>query len=120
MSIWHRQDVERQRAACRWVCLLLAFFFLYNPFLALPHAPGKISVSHPPSYRATIAHSELSQFLSTKQIPSAAKAVYTVVAFIVLLAAPQSIRAPRVTVAVLWDEQPLLCGNVWFRPPPIA
>src|ERR1700720_2480666 len=55
--------LQTNRGTLSWrraVCLLLAVFFLYNPFVTICMASGPSDVvHHPVSYRSTIASSEL-------------------------------------------------------------
>src|SRR5262250_652142 len=44
------------------LCLLLALTFLYNPFLGAPSLAPCPSISHPPSFRATVASAEFLKF----------------------------------------------------------
>jgi hypothetical protein len=46
----------------RGACFALIVLLLHNPYLTAPARAGGVNVSHLPSYRATIASSELQHF----------------------------------------------------------
>src|SRR5450755_2958479 len=54
----HHTDSKRHS----WMCSLLPLLLLCNPFTAMAKSSETFSLSHPPSYRATIASSELLKF----------------------------------------------------------
>lgn len=102
------------------LCLLLAVTFLHNPFFAPTSSFSGPSVSHLPSFRATVASSELIKF-KPKEIIDAltiAKAELPLLAGILL---------PQPNSLVLHDDsnepvpiQHFSVGNLWFRPPPVV
>src|SRR5215475_1620664 len=102
-----------------WLCLLLAISFLFNPFLTVPSSSFGTVVNHLPSFRATVASSELLKFA-----PQAKAASIDVTEAEVLnkfCSAPS--RAPL--FPVLADEQisvsnDFFSNSLWFRPPPTA
>ena len=51
----HQSDSKRRS----WMCLLLPLLLLCNPFTAMAKSSEAFCLSHPPSYRATIASCEL-------------------------------------------------------------
>jgi hypothetical protein len=101
-----------------WACLLLAITFLYNPFLAASAAPLGRSVSHLPSFRATVASSELLKFKPQEVIDAVTIAE-------VELSSLVSLPAPQRSPLVLRDSsepvptQCFIAGSLWFRPPPL-
>jgi hypothetical protein len=100
------------------ICLLLALFLLYNPFLFLAHTGNGLSVQHPVSKRATVAASELSHFppVSERMAPNALPTEAIGEHCTTLKEAFQSqtdVDTDRLTAAEL-------SANLWFRPPPIA
>src|SRR5580704_11658762 len=53
---------ERGRNRQAWVCMLLVFLFLHNPYLSAPGSAGGLNVKHPASHRATVGSSELERY----------------------------------------------------------
>jgi len=101
------------------VCFFLAALFLYNPFLTIYGSSPVLKVEHPPSFRGTVASSEL-QLSRVSQVqpegyilqeavleagtPAATSVAYTGV--------PQ--QEPP-------DFQPqIFPESLWFRPPPVS
>ena len=101
-----------------WVCLLLPMLFLCNPFLLTPETANGLSVLHPPSYRATVASSELLKFKNPDNL-DASIAVDCKEFEGFLLFQPQ-LSAPQVNAEEFLQAFQSLSGNVWFRPPPAA
>jgi hypothetical protein len=101
-----------------WVCLLLPLLFLCNPFLSTPASASGLSLLHPPSYRATVASSELLKFKNPDHLDASTIAdCKESVGFQLFQPQPS---APRVTAEELLPAVHSLSGNVWFRPPPAA
>jgi hypothetical protein len=104
-----------------WLCLLLAICFLFNPFLAVSSCSFGITVSHLPSFRATVASSELLlKFAPKKKVVEFAVSDYAVVSESCF-----STPLPDASAKVLEAEGPAAAlyspvGFVWFRPPPVA
>jgi len=107
--------IHKKRA---WVCLLLSVLFLYNPFLAMQGSSGALSVGHPPSYRATVASSELLKFENSKNPTVIAIADVDLSATFILI--PPQPRPPAVhgDAEILHGTDQFLSGKLWFRPPP--
>jgi hypothetical protein len=107
-----------QLRARDWLCLLVAVTFLYNPFLAASLSSNGLSVCHLPSFRATVAHSELLKFkpkelndrLAAPECDFRAQAVLS----------PVYVSAPTQSsnVGEPIPTQDFVVGNLWFRPPP--
>ena len=108
-----RNGVQR----CRWVCLLLALSFLYNPFSAVAATAGGLNVRHSASYRATVAASELQQLA-----PMGEKQIHLVFDLFVVndvLVLPElHLRAAIFPARELPPPQNHFVSNLWFRPPP--
>ena len=100
------------------ICLLVAVFLLYNPFLFLTHTGTGLCVQHPASKRATVAASELKHYppVSNHLFPDTSPTEC-----IGEHCAPLKEAFPSSTNVDL-DEltAPDLSANLWFRPPPIA
>lgn len=94
--------------------------FLYNPYLAAQGTSGALSVGHPPSYRATVAASELSKLENPESREGIAIANRDLLeGFLLLQPKLQTFTGHRDT-EVLFPVDQFLSGNLWFRPPPSA
>jgi hypothetical protein len=101
-----------------WVCLLLPILLLCNPFLAPSDSPGPLAIHHPPSYRATVASSELQKFKNPESREHIGIANHDVLeAFSLLLPRLHSSGEFLDTESRFLPAQ-FLSGNLWFRPPP--
>lgn len=100
------------------ICLVLAAFLLYNPFLFLVHTGTGLCVQHPVSKRATVAASELKHYppvserISLDALPAECAGEHCAP----LKEAFQS----RIDVGSDRLIAAELSANLWFRPPPIA
>jgi hypothetical protein len=105
----------------RGVCLLLALFFLYNPFLGLSSfASGDININHHASYRATVGSAEVLQHFSpTNENEMFGVRLATLIVGLLLLGDLHSAFFRRFFDAVRVST-PLVCADLWFRPPPVA
>jgi hypothetical protein len=114
--------LQANRGTLSWrraVCLLLAVFFLYNPFVTISMASGPSEVvRHPVSYRSTIASSELG--CGTVQHTRLHVVSLTVLVTPVKIPLqdkddirpkPMDDTVPAVTQA--------FATSLWFRPPPV-
>jgi hypothetical protein len=101
------------------VCLLLAVFFLYNPFvtICMGSGPSKV-IGHPVSYRSTIASSELGcgTVQHTKLGVPPLKVLVAIEKF--LLQEKDDIRPIPTDDAVRAVTQDF-ATSLWFRPPPV-
>jgi hypothetical protein len=100
------------------LCLLLAVLFLYNPYMTAPGTPGKLSVAHQTSYRATLAASELQQFSAPDGPVDTVFAEAWLDAF-----QPDCNDLAFAFVHPTNDafsHLQFLCASLWFRPPPVA
>jgi hypothetical protein len=106
----------------RWfplVCFALIILLIHNPYLTGPSGVDGLNVSHRPSYRATIAASELQHF-SAPGNPNAFTALAARVSkdFEPLQA---DARQPLVYVSqVASPPQQFWRAGLWFRPPPVS
>jgi hypothetical protein len=103
-----------------WLCLLLAISFLFNPFLAASSSSFGPTVSHLPSFRATVASSELLKFTPKEKVGELTVSDCDV-ASECRFPVPLSDASTRLGEA----EEPAAAlyspvGFVWFRPPPVA
>jgi hypothetical protein len=113
-------DIPRVAKKQAWMCLLLSLLFLYNPYLAVQGPSGALSVGHRPSYRATVAASELSKIENPESRESIAIANPGLFeAFHLLQPQLQALAGHRDTEDLHAADQ-FLSGNLWFRPPPSA
>jgi len=104
-----------------WLCLLLAISFLFNPFLAASSSSfGTTVISHLPSFRATVASSDLLKFTPKEKVDELPVSDCDVVSeyrFPVLLSdASRRLSEAEEPAASLYSP---VCF-VWFRPPPVA
>ena len=114
----HPKLVLRISPWCAVVCLLLAVLFLYNPFFTIYGSSGVRSVSHPLSFRGTVASSELRRSLVTQVQPKIDA---------LDKAALDAVRDPDAScpnLVALPDEplrskQEAVLDSLWFRPPPV-
>jgi len=103
-----------------WLCLLLATSFLFNPFLAASTSGFGTMVNHLPSFRATVASSELLKFTPQQKIGENASLECELpnwfglspltldrLALLIETKAPSAALCPS-------------SGNIWFRPPPVV
>jgi hypothetical protein len=117
----HRPTAIFRNGAKRhaWVCVLLAFLFLYNPFLVPLGSGTGLNVLHPASHRATVGSSELDKYSSPKS-----QSVHVFVSL--FFAKAFSFLPDRVIhsflpqVSELLPPQLKLRASLWVRPPPAA
>lgn len=107
-----------------WICLLLPLLFLHNPFLVAPNSSSTLELQHPPSYRATIASSELLKFKNPEGLESIVLRSLTFVDWeflkAAILAQPHTSFAQPGDLEDLLHPQQLPSSSLWFRPPPVA
>jgi hypothetical protein len=102
----------------RAMCLVLIVLLVHNPYLMAPAMAGGVNLSHPPSYRATIAASELQHFT-----PPGSQSVFPALAgpaskdLEPLPADGRHTQIHRSQVAS--PPQQFWCAGLWFRPPPL-
>jgi hypothetical protein len=101
------------------VCFILAALFLYNPFLTVYGSSPVLKVEHPPSFRATVASSELQLSRVSQVQPEACAPQEAVLETVVPAAAP--VAFTRVPQQEPLDFQPkIFSESLWFRPPPVS
>jgi hypothetical protein len=102
---------------CAGVCLVLAVLFLYNPFFTIYSSSGVPAVRHPPSYRGTVASSELRRSV-VKQVQPKIDATEEAIFDAVTL--PETAYRDSVVVAYELPRsmQEAVLESLWFRPPP--
>jgi hypothetical protein len=106
--------VPRWRA---WICLCLALFLLYNPYMAAPVSTGGLSFCHPASNRATVGASELQHFSPAGGKDKLfAPAAVRVESFSLLLEV--SSERLQFSSQVISPTQQFFGASLWFRPPP--
>lgn len=98
------------------ICFSLVFFLLYNPFLATAQEVRGLEVCHPPSYRATVAASELEHFapVSGWNVLDHAAVTGVVLPVSLPLTARALVRVPAFSPA----PRQFFDADLWFRPPP--
>jgi hypothetical protein len=103
---------------CVVLCLALIALLLNNPYMTAPELSGGLNVSHPPSYRATVASSEMQHFTA----PVGPLDVVLVQAWAETFR-PITNELSRGFLPPTVDAVPplqFLCSSLWFRPPPAA
>jgi hypothetical protein len=100
-----------------WVCLLLVFFLLYNPFAASLSSGSALNVCHPASNRATVGASELQNF-SLANARDALSTRDNATVGTVALFSEATARAFERTPQVTSPQQQFFGSSLWFRPPP--
>jgi len=110
----------RQVSVRHFFCLLLALTFLYNPFLGASSLAPSPSISHPPSFRATVASAELLKFKPKEHGELQIVQKDEVVLLAIVLAADLENSSCLEIAAAPIFVQHLSVGNLWFRPPPVA
>jgi hypothetical protein len=100
------------------MCFLLALLSLYNPFLTVSDACNVLHVHHPPSFRATVASSELRRCTVDDRKPFAAPEALEMTD-----PTPVETQTPRAIPTrqdqdVVASPQQVILGGLWFRPPP--
>ena len=103
-----------------WMCFLLSLLLLYNPFLVTTESSGALSLRHPPSYRATVASSELQKFKSQESREDIAIADRDLLERFALLLPQLRPSAKYCDTEARRPADRFLSGNLWFRPPPAA
>ena len=101
------------------MCVLLAALFLYNPFLAACQASGSNTVCHRPSYRSTVASSELQQL--AQPIANAVAPSPDAELVRLLIPKPQADKTAAryfLEQEVVVTPQTGFSSSLWFRPPP--
>ena len=102
------------------LCLLIAITFLYNPFLGTTSALGGRTVSHLPSFRATVASLELLKFAPEEKQKTAAAQECEVQAPIVLASVRPEPTFSAFRASEYRPVQFVPKGNLFFRPPPVV
>jgi len=101
------------------VCLLLAVFFLYNPFCTICMSSGPSAVvHHPVSYRSTIASSELGCGTVQHTKLHVVSLTVLVTALKIPLQDKDDIR-PRPVDDTVPAVTQAFATSLWFRPPPV-
>src|SRR5579863_3967868 len=100
------------------VCLALIVLLIHNPYILAPAKAAGLNVSHLPSYRATVAASELQHFT-----PASAKSLFTVRAGLLWNgfgpSEPGGAQPHIVGPQVASPPQQFWCPSLRFRPPPL-
>ena len=99
-----------------FLCFALTLLFLYNPFVAASPS-GTLSIQHNPSYRATIASSELQNFSPPDSSSVFAAAIILLFAWL-LFPADLNLRRLKRTPESSTCACRLIFASLWYRPPP--
>ena len=99
------------------VCVLIVGLLLYNPFLALLHSPGGLSVQHQARNRATVGAGEMQHFSPVSNELAAGILPEERCSEILATVGDQESRlAGDLSRDVV--VTPDFSSNLWFRPPP--
>lgn len=101
------------------VCVLIVGFLLYNPFFALLHSPGGLTVQHQARNRATVGAGEMQHFSPVSNELAAGILPEERCSEILAAAGGQEshLASDLRRDFVLTPE---FSSNLWFRPPPTA
>lgn len=103
-----------------WLCLLLAVTFLFNPFLAASTSTFGTIVNHLPSFRATVASSELLKFAPQQKIGQLTSTECELPNWFSLSPLTLDRLALLIETKVPAATRYASSGNTWFRPPPVV
>ena len=103
-----------------WLCLLLVVTFLFNPFLAASTSAFGTIVNHLPSFRATVASSELLKFTPQQKIEQATSFESELPSWFGLPPVTLDGLALFIETRVPSVARYAASGNIWFRPPPVV
>ena len=118
---WTNHSAGKRTASpsCAGVCFLLSVLFFYNPFLTIYGSSPVLKVQHPPSFRATVASSELQLSRVSQVQPEVSTPLEAVLEAVAPAAAP--VAHTRVPQQEPLDFQPqIFAESLWFRPPPVS
>jgi hypothetical protein len=101
------------------VCFFLAALFFYNPFLTIYGSSPVLKVQHPPSFRATVASSEL-QLSRVSQVQPKVYVPQPAILEAVAPAAAPGINAGAPLEVPLGFQPQIFPESLWFRPPPVS
>ena len=104
---------------CAGVCFFLSVLFFYNPFLTVYGSSPVLKVQHPPSFRATVASSELQLSRVSQVQPEVSAPLETVLEAVAPAAAP-GINAEAALELPLDFQPQIMAESLWFRPPPVS
>jgi hypothetical protein len=101
------------------VCVLIVGFLLYNPFLALLHSPGGLSVQHQARNRATVGAAELQHYSPVSSEWAADTLPEERCSDLVVASDGREshLHGDLRRDAVITPD---FSSNLWFRPPPTA
>jgi hypothetical protein len=118
---WTDHSAGKRTASpfCAGVCFFLSVLFFYNPFLTVYGSSPVLKVQHPPSFRATVASSELQLSRVSQVQPEVSTPLEAVLEAVAPAAAP--VAHTRVPQQEPLDFQPqIFAESLWFRPPPVS
>ncbi|HEY2547269.1 MAG TPA: hypothetical protein VGI46_14470 [Candidatus Acidoferrum sp.] len=119
-----RQTIPASKACAlpgwfRVVCLALIILLAHNPYLIAATTAGGLTIAHPPSYRATVAASELQHFSPPGNETALHAVPVRISVGLGLLQADE--RQPRIYSSQVLSPQPQYwSAGLWFRPPPVS
>jgi hypothetical protein len=120
--MYRKLHLRPQLSAFPWrvaLCLILVALFLYNPFLTIYGASPIANIQHPPSYRATVAGTEL-QSCTVEPARPLAPTLEAAVVHAWIQAAATSPVLHALPDNTFRPMPHVICNSLWFRPPPIS
>jgi hypothetical protein len=119
MGAWSIMAKSRGSSSRRdlFVCLLLAMLLLYNPFIALLHSGGPVSVHHLARNRATVGAAELQQY-SPVSGQDAVEVSIVEESFAIPAGAVRGEFPAAILLVVPRIASIDFSSSLWFRPPP--
>jgi len=119
MNAWP-SFVESSGYSSRWKILVsfsLAMLFLYNPFIALLHSGGPVSVHHLARNRATVGAAELQPY-SPVSVQDAVEVSVVEESFAIPAGAIKGEFPSTILPVVPRIASTDFSSSLWFRPPP--
>jgi hypothetical protein len=101
------------------VCCFLSVLFFYNPFLTIYGSSPVLKVQHPPSFRATVASSELQLSRVSEVQPEVSVPLEAVLEAVAPASAPVAYTGIPQQEPVDFQPQ-IFPESLWFRPPPVS
>lgn len=117
-NIGERASDEAMRLSWRSICLVLALFLFYNPFITICPAVGPdAAIQHHVSYRSTIAASELGCSKLQQHSEISVEPTVALIATLFDAVRPTEVIEPRPTEETVAAPDGI-ASPLWSRPPP--
>ncbi|GEM_PF-1500811 len=103
-----------------WLCLIVVITLLFNPFFGVSSASFGTIVNHLPSFRATVASSELLKFTPLQKVDEQFAVELALLCQVDLAANLQDDSTPLPGFEDVSLPHHSLASTIWFRPPPVV